>query len=83
MGVELAEHNIQVNGIASGFTRTNILPFVQEKLGPVIESIEARVPIHRITEPDEYKGIAAFLASSASDLMTGHTVAVDGGYVAW
>jgi 2-deoxy-D-gluconate 3-dehydrogenase len=37
----------------------------------------------RLGEPDDFKGVAVFLASAASDLMTGFTVAVDGGWLAW
>ena len=40
-------------------------------------------PIGRLGRPEELKGIAVFLASSASDLITGATVPVDGGYLAW
>ena len=84
LGVELAEHNIQVNGIAPGYTRTGIRGgFLKVQSGPDIERIESRTPIRRLAEPEEYKGVAVFLASAASDLMTGFTVAVDGGYLAW
>jgi NAD(P)-dependent dehydrogenase (short-subunit alcohol dehydrogenase family) len=83
LGVELAQYNIQANGIAPGFTRTNISGgFLKEESSPFIEEIKARIPIHRLAEPDEYKGIALFLASPASDLMTGFTVVVDGGFLA-
>ena len=81
LGVELAEHNIQVNGIAPTHTRTGM--FQQALSGPDIERVIGRSPIGRIAEPHEYKGVAVFLASAASDLMTGFTVAVDGGYLAW
>jgi 2-deoxy-D-gluconate 3-dehydrogenase len=37
----------------------------------------------RLGEPEEFKGVALFLASSASNLVTGTTVAVDGGWLAW
>ncbi len=80
LGMELAEHNIQVNGIAPTYTRTGMF---QQASGPDYERVAARTPIGRIAEPHEYKGIAVFLASPASDLMTGFTVAVDGGYLAW
>ena len=42
-----------------------------------------RTPMRRLGEPDDFKGVAVFLASKASDLMTGFTVAVDGGWLAW
>ena len=87
LAIELAQHNIQVNAIAPTFARTNIgggallgqTDASQEYLRGVVE----HTPIHRLAEPEELKGIAVFLASSASDLMTGHTVVLDGGYLAW
>ena len=80
----MAEHNIQVNAIAPGYTRTGIQGgFLKVRSGTDIERIESRTPIRRLAEPNEYKGVAVFLASAASDLMTGFTVAVDGGYLAW
>jgi NAD(P)-dependent dehydrogenase (short-subunit alcohol dehydrogenase family) len=39
-----------------------------------------RIPIGRLGEPDDFVGIAIFLASSASDFITGANIAVDGGY---
>ena len=84
LGVELAQYNIQVNAIAPTYTRTNIGDgALKEESGPYIEQIKARMPIHRLAEPHEYKGTAVFLACPASDLITGFTVAVDGGYLAW
>ncbi len=84
LGVELAQYNIQVNGIAPTFTRTNIAGgMLKEESGPIIDRIKEWTPIHRLAEPPEFKGIAVFLASPASDLMTCFTVAVDGGFLAW
>ena len=84
LGVELAGHNIQVNAIAPGYTRTGIKGgFLKVPSGPDIERIKSRTPIRSLAEPNEYKGVALFLASEASDLMTGFTVAVDSGYLAW
>ena len=87
LAVELAEHNIQVNAIAPTFIRTNIaggmLRGESDESKQFIAEISARTPIGRLGLPDELKGVAVFLASGASNLMTGHTVAVDGGYLAW
>jgi NAD(P)-dependent dehydrogenase (short-subunit alcohol dehydrogenase family) len=85
LAIELAAHNIQVNAIAPTFVRTDIAGGLLR--GETAESrdylaeVARRTPIGRIAEPEELQGIAVFLASSASDLMTGHTVAVDGGYL--
>jgi NAD(P)-dependent dehydrogenase (short-subunit alcohol dehydrogenase family) len=87
LAIELAQYNIQVNAIAPTFVGTNIaggmLRGETEESRQYIAEIEARTPIGRLGTPEEFKGIAVFLASGASNLMTGYTVAVDGGYLAW
>jgi NAD(P)-dependent dehydrogenase (short-subunit alcohol dehydrogenase family) len=87
LAIELAPHNIQVNAIAPTYTETNIagglwLGLTENSRQMRIQAA-ARTPIGRLGRPDEFKGIAVFLASAASDLMTGVTVPVDGGYLAW
>lgn len=87
-GSQLAPHGIRVNAIAPGFMRTNIgggrlgRPQTNEDVERW-EQLMTHVPMARIGEPEELKGTAVFLASPASDFMTGFTVAVDGGYLAW
>ena len=87
LGVELAGRNIQVNAIAPTFAKTNIRGGVLSADTPASDAVRAgiiaRTPMGRLGEPDDFKGVAVFLASSASDLMTGFTVAVDGGWLAW
>jgi 2-deoxy-D-gluconate 3-dehydrogenase len=87
LAIELAPHNIQVNAIAPTFVRTNIAGGIwrgeTDESKRLIPEAEARTPIGRLGVPDDFKGIAVFFASSASNLMTGFTVAVDGGYLAW
>jgi gluconate 5-dehydrogenase len=87
LAIELAQHNIQVNAIAPTFARTNIgggaLLGETEASRDYLRGIAEHTPIGRLAEPDELKGIAVFLSSPASDLMTGHTVVLDGGYLAW
>ncbi len=87
LAIELAPHNIQVNAIAPTFIRTNIadgmLRGETEESQQFVAEISARTPIGRIGTPEELKGVAVFLASPASNLMTGYTVVMDGGYLAW
>jgi NAD(P)-dependent dehydrogenase (short-subunit alcohol dehydrogenase family) len=87
LAIELAPHNIQVNGIAPTFIRTNIagglLRGDTDESRQYLAEIAERTPIGRAGTPEELKGVAVFLASPASDLMTGYTVAVDGGFLAW
>jgi gluconate 5-dehydrogenase len=78
MAVELAPHNIQVNAIAPGY-------FATEMNRALIDDAEfnawvcKRTPAGRWGQPDELAGIAVFLASSASNYMTGQLLIVDGG----
>lgn len=78
MAVELARHNIQVNAIAPGY-------FATEMNRPLIDNPEfnawvcQRTPAGRWGQPPEIAGLAVFLASSASDYMTGQLLVIDGG----
>jgi gluconate 5-dehydrogenase len=47
------------------------------------ESLLDHVPLHRFGGPDDLKGAVVYLASRASDFMTGQTLIVDGGQSAW
>jgi 2-dehydro-3-deoxy-D-gluconate 5-dehydrogenase len=78
MAIELAPFNIQVNAIAPGFIETDLTEFV--KTTPAYQEVIARTPAARWGNPDELAGTAVFLASQASDFVTGTTIFVDGGY---
>lgn len=79
--MELAPHGVTVNGIAPGPFRTNIAGGRIRQ--PEIErQFAAMVPLGRIAEPEEIKGLALLLASPASSFMTGITIPVDGGIMA-
>lgn len=79
--MELAPHGVTVNGIAPGPFRTNIAGGRIRQ--PEIErQFASMVPLGRIAEPEEIKGLALLLASPASSFMTGVTVPVDGGITA-
>jgi 2-deoxy-D-gluconate 3-dehydrogenase len=78
MAIELAPFNIQVNAIAPGFIETDLTEFV--KTTPAYQEVIARTPAARWGDPDELAGTAVFLASKASDFVTGTTIVVDGGY---
>jgi NAD(P)-dependent dehydrogenase (short-subunit alcohol dehydrogenase family) len=69
-------HNIQVNAIAPGWFPTDMSEKIIERNK---ESLLASIPLGRFGGPQDLKGAAIFLASSASDFVTGHTLVVDGG----
>jgi gluconate 5-dehydrogenase len=81
LAVEWAAHNVQVNAIAPGFIVTDL----NRKLwdDPAMRGwVEERTPAHRLGEPPDLVGAALFLASAASDFVTGQVIAVDGGFTA-
>ena len=81
MAIELAPHGIQVNAIAPGWIETDMTAAVRtEALKAMNDEILARTPAGRWGQPSEMAGTAIFLASSASDFVTGETIRVDGGY---
>jgi NAD(P)-dependent dehydrogenase (short-subunit alcohol dehydrogenase family) len=67
---------IRVNAIAPGFFHSRLADAVIEFAEP---DIKARSPIPRVGEAGELKGVAVFLASDASNYITGQTIVVDGG----
>ena len=81
MAIELAPHGIQVNALAPGWIETDMTaPVRTEALKAMNDEILARTPAGRWGQPEEMAGTAIFLASSASDFVTGETIRVDGGY---
>ena len=78
MAIELAPHNIQVNAIAPGWIETDMTAPVHTM--PLNDEILARTPAGRWGQPEEIAGTAVYLASRASDFVTGTTIRVDGGY---
>ncbi|SMH54453.1 SDR family NAD(P)-dependent oxidoreductase [Mesorhizobium australicum] len=79
--MELAAYDVMVNGIAPGPFRTNIASG-RIRQPEVAAQFAAMVPLGRIADPEEIKGLALLLASPASSFMTGVTIPVDGGIMA-
>jgi NAD(P)-dependent dehydrogenase (short-subunit alcohol dehydrogenase family) len=75
-----AEHNIQVNAIAPGWFPTHMSNRVLEHHKELFLS---HIPLRRFGNEHDLKGAAVFLASGASDYVTGHVLVVDGGQSAW
>jgi gluconate 5-dehydrogenase len=81
LAVELGPHNIQVNGIAPGYFRTEMNQALIDN--PDFDGwVKGRTPAGRWGDPHELAGAAVFLASSASDFVTGQVIFVDGGFTA-
>jgi 2-deoxy-D-gluconate 3-dehydrogenase len=88
LALELAPHNILINVIAPGGVLTpGTMALASETkargitLKEGMESFLARLPLSRFATPDDVARVALFLASSASDYMTGSVLVVDGGYL--
>jgi NAD(P)-dependent dehydrogenase (short-subunit alcohol dehydrogenase family) len=79
MAVELAQHRIAVNAIAPAQIDTRLTRSLPEEAR---RRRTERIPMGRFGEPDEVARAALFLASDDASFITGHTLAVDGGYLA-
>lgn len=79
--MELAPHNITVNGIAPTFVYTELIRHVMDN-PKFRKQLYARIPLGRIADPKDIVGPAIFFASQASGFVTGQTLYVDGGITA-
>ncbi len=75
-----AQHNIQVNAIAPGWFPTHMSGKIIERYKELFLS---HIPLRRFGTEHDLKGAAVFLASDASNYVTGHVLVVDGGQSAW
>jgi 2-deoxy-D-gluconate 3-dehydrogenase len=81
LGVEWARHNIQVNAIAPGWFATDMTheAFADPRIN---DRLTRDIPARRIGRAEEIGPLAVYLASAASDFMTGQTIFLDGGHSA-
>jgi 3-oxoacyl-[acyl-carrier protein] reductase len=75
---ELGKYGIRVNAVAPGFTATEILSAMPEK---IIAGMKARTPLGRMGQPEDIANAYLFLASDEASFVTGETLRVDGGLV--
>ena len=76
-----AVDNIQVNAVLPGWIETDLTaPITKRDLPGMYEQITSRLPAKKWGSGDDFAGIAVFLASAASDYITGTAIPVDGGY---
>ena len=73
---ELGPNGIRVNAVAPGFTATEMLATVPDK---VLESVRERTPLRRLGKPEDIANAYLFLASDEASFITGVTLSVDGG----
>ena len=82
LAIEWAPQGVRVNAIAPSQFESAIVLAQWEKEPGMRADWESRTPLGRIGQPDEIVGPAVFLASEAAAMVTGHILAVDGGYLA-
>jgi NAD(P)-dependent dehydrogenase (short-subunit alcohol dehydrogenase family) len=76
-----ARHGVRVNAISPGMMVTaQTRPLMNER---VAARLAERTPLGRLGQPEDLVGAVVFLASDASAFVTGHNLAVDGGWTAW
>jgi NAD(P)-dependent dehydrogenase (short-subunit alcohol dehydrogenase family) len=76
LAVLLAPYNVRANCLSPGGLHSPLMP------DEFVTNYCRRTPLRRMAEPSDIKGAAVFLASDASAYITGHNLAVDGGYTA-
>jgi 2-deoxy-D-gluconate 3-dehydrogenase len=80
LAVAWAPDNIQVNAVLPGYINTDLTKKLKLDVPGLNERVQARTPAARWGEPEDIKGAAIFLASRASDFVTGVALPVDGGF---
>ena len=83
MALEWAKKGIRVNAISPTYINTPLVEKVLKDEPERVEFIRNRTPMGRLGKAEELMGITIFLASPASDLMTGQSLCIDGGWTAW
>lgn len=79
LALEWASSGIRVNAVAPTFVRTELTESTLSRPDWAAE-LQSRIPMGRFGEPEDIVGAVLFLLSDAASLITGHTIAIDGGY---
>ena len=79
----MASRQITVNAVAPGYVRTAMTEKLREEGRLDFDAIARRTPQRRMAEPEEVAGAYIFLASSDASFVTGETIVVDGGWLAF
>jgi 2-dehydro-3-deoxy-D-gluconate 5-dehydrogenase len=80
MAIAWAKDNIQVNAILPGWIDTDLTRQAREQVAGLNDKVMTRTPAQRWGSPEDFAGIAVFLAAPASNFVTGAAIPVDGGY---
>ncbi|MCJ7731907.1 glucose 1-dehydrogenase [Candidatus Bathyarchaeota archaeon] len=85
LAAEWSPRGVRVNSISPGYTRTQLVEVLLKT--PIGKDMMPRwmslTPMRRMAEVTDLQGAAVYLASEASDYMTGHDMVIDGGYSVW
>lgn len=82
LAVEWAQYNLNVNAIGPTFILTPLArPMLED--ATFRDDVLNHIPLKRFGNPEDVVGAVVYLASPASDLVTGHTLLIDGGWTAW
>ena len=81
LAFEWAKHKINVNSVAPTFVETPLTrPMFEDKAFK--DDVLSRIPLGRLGKPEDVVGSVVYLSSAAADMVTGHTLLVDGGWTA-
>jgi 2-deoxy-D-gluconate 3-dehydrogenase len=80
LALEWAEYGVYVNAIGPGIIQTPLTEAYMKSDPKRLERVLQKVPSGRLGKPEDLVGVTLFLASEASDYMTGQTLYIDGGY---
>ena len=80
--LEYAQSGIRVNAVCPGYIRTPLFQRIIDRVPGLEEQVVLRHPLGRLGNPEEIAEAVVWLSSDAASFVTGHTMTVDGGYVA-
>ena len=83
LAVEWGRYNVRVNAIAPSYIVTEMAQRDIESDERIRQFTLSKIPMRRAGQPDEVAGLAVFLGTDASAFITGETIGVDGGWLAW
>lgn len=83
LAAEWAQYNVYVNSVSPGYTVTPLVENLLKERPEFAEMWKSLIPLQRFAKPIDIVGAVIFLASDASNYITGEDIVVDGGYTIW